>query len=125
MLARHLNQRFNPSAATSGWLALKAIQLKHNGRHPTRRRDEPQRAPPGTNRRAAEDVLRSVESAKLTATPTRGKLERQLQLIVPLPLEQFAYRVTDEPGEGNTVFLCQRRQLLVVPLVDADRDPRC
>ena len=60
---------------------------------------------------------------KLTAATTCGKLERQLQLIVPMPLEQFAYRVTDEPGEGNTVFLCQRRQLLVVPLVDADRDP--
>jgi len=59
----------------------------------------------------------------LTVTTTGGKLERQLQLIVPMPLEQFAYRVTDEPGEGNTVFLCQRRQLLVVPLVDADRDP--
>lgn len=55
--------------------------------------------------------------------PTDGKLKRQLQLVLPMPLKQVAYRVADEPGEGNTVFLCQRRQLLVVPLVDADRDP--
>jgi hypothetical protein len=55
--------------------------------------------------------------------PSGGKLEGQLQLIVPMPIEQVAYRIADEPGEGNTVFLCQRRQLLVVPLVDADRNP--
>jgi hypothetical protein len=56
--------------------------------------------------------------------PTAGReFKRQPQLIVPVPLKQLAYRIADEPGEGNTVFLRQRRQLLVVPFVDADRDP--
>jgi hypothetical protein len=61
--------------------------------------------------------------AQLAAATTGSKLKRQLQLILPLPLKQFAYRVADEPGEGNTVLLRQRRQLLVVPFVDADGDP--
>ena len=59
----------------------------------------------------------------LTAPCADGKLKRQLQLIVPMPLEKLAYRIADEPGKGNTVLRCQRRQLLVIPLVDADRNP--
>ncbi len=71
-----------------------------------------------------EGVYGRWQDEPLLAVPAAGgKLEGQPQLIVPMPLEQLAYRVADEPGEGNTVFLCQRRQLLVVPFVDADRDP--
>jgi hypothetical protein len=74
------------------------------------------------HRSRSRTCLRFNGPEKLTA-PTNSKLERQLQLIVAMPVEQFAYGVADEPGEGNTVFLCQRRQLLVVPLVDADGNP--
>jgi hypothetical protein len=120
MSAHHLNRPSNSAAATNGWLALTEMQLKHNSRRATTRRN------PTITRSSWSEPQMSFDQAecgKLTAPATCGKLERQLQLIVSMPLEQLTYRVTDEPGEGNTVFLCQRRQLLVVPLVDADRDP--
>ena len=64
-------------------------------------------------------------------TPTRLALppacwfEGQLQLILTVTLQQVCHSPTYEPGERHTVFFGERRQLLVVPLVDADRDPRC
>ena len=69
-------------------------------------------------------MIRDVRTG-LAVSAAGSELERQLQLIVPVPLEQVAYRVSDEPGEGNTVLISKRRQLLVVPFVDADRDPCC
>jgi hypothetical protein len=59
----------------------------------------------------------------LAAAIRADELKRQLQLIVPVAVEQVVDRIADEPGKGNTIFLGQRRQLFVVPLVDADRDP--
>jgi uncharacterized protein (DUF952 family) len=59
------------------------------------------------------------------ARPATGWFEGQFQLVLAITLQQICHRIAYEPGEGNTVFLGQRRQLLVVPFIDADRDPRC
>jgi hypothetical protein len=56
--------------------------------------------------------------------PPGGWFEGQLQLILAVTLQQVCHSPTYEPGERDAVFLGERRQLLVVPLVDADRDPR-
>jgi hypothetical protein len=53
------------------------------------------------------------------------ELERQLQLILAIALEKIRYGVTDEPGERDSVLIGQQSELLVIPLVDADRDPCC
>jgi hypothetical protein len=86
MLAHHLNRPFNPTATTNGWLALKHVQLKHNSRHPTRCRPLP-RAASLKQETQQPEMSFGPAGAKLTATATGSKLERQLQLIVPMPLE--------------------------------------
>jgi hypothetical protein len=55
--------------------------------------------------------------------PSAGWFEGEFQLVLTVTLEQVCHGPTHEPGERDTVFLCQRRQLFVVPFVDADRDP--
>ena len=59
------------------------------------------------------------------ALPTTDWFEGQFQLVLAVTLQQIRHCIAYEPGEGDAVFLGQRRQLLVVPFVDADRDPRC
>jgi hypothetical protein len=58
-----------------------------------------------------------------SALPPAGWFEGELKLVLTITLEQVCHSPTHEPGERDTVFLGQRRQLLIVPFVDADRDP--
>jgi hypothetical protein len=58
-----------------------------------------------------------------SALPSAGWFEGEFQLVLTVTLEQVCHSPTHEPGERDTVFLSQRRQLFVVPFVDADRDP--
>ena len=60
-----------------------------------------------------------------SALPPTRRFEGQFQLVLAVTLKQVCHSPTDEPGERDAVFLGQRRQLVVVPFIDADRDPRC
>lgn len=42
-----------------------------------------------------------------------------------MTVEHVADRIAYEPGERDTVFFGQFRQLCVILLVDGDRDPIC
>lgn len=80
--------------------------------------------PANENRGPGTARTRGHSQGHPLALPPGRWFQGQLQLILTVTFQQVCHSPTYEPGERHAVLLCERRQLLVVPLVDADRDPR-